>query len=98
MKYTISETTKTVTVETTEADGKVSLSEMEKAVKRFAKAYVDEPATQAIEYKPVTAETQTPIDETPDPLEDVNYTDVAPEVLASEELANMVPANILAAE
>jgi hypothetical protein len=98
MKYTISETTKTVTVETTEADGAVSLNEMEKAVKRFAKMYVDEPKTQAIEFKPETA--PTPIDETPDPLEDLdlNYTDVAPEVLASEELANMVPANIMAAE
>ena len=96
MKYTISETTKTVTVETTEADGNISLNEMEKAVKRFAKHYVDEPTTQAIEFKPETA--QTEIDETPDPLEGMNYTDVAPEVLATEELANMTPANFLAAE
>lgn len=97
MRYTISETTKTVTVETTEADGKVSLNDMEKAVKRFAKMYVDEPA--ALEFKPETV--STPIDETPDPFEDLNFTDVSPEVLASEaqaDLAHMVPENILPAE
>ena len=93
MKYTISETTKTVTVETTEADGAVSLNEMEKAVKRFAKMYVDEPA--ALEFKPTAG---TLIDETPDPLEDLNYTDVDPSVLAVEQLADMTPANILPAE
>lgn len=88
MKYTISETTKTVTVETTEADGKVSLSDMEKAVKRFAKMYVDEPAPQALTYEP------TAIDETPDPLEGIEYPEVAADLLADE----FRPANILAAE
>ena len=100
MRYSISETTKTVTVETTEADGQVSLSDMEKAVKRFAKQYVDEPTPQALTFQPATVVTEEveAIDETPDPFDDVNFTDVAPEVLANEELANMVPANYLAAE
>jgi hypothetical protein len=104
MKYTISETTKTVTVETTEADGQVSLSDMEKAVKRFAKQYVDEPTPQALTFQPeavVTAEIEA-IDTPADPFDDVNFEDVTEFVLAREAqdelLANMVPANYLAAE
>lgn len=97
MKYTISETTKTVTVETTEADGKVSLSDMEKATKRFMRSFVDD---QPLQLEAPVAETETPVDMTPDPLEDLSYTDVSPEILAAEyDLAdNFIPANILAAE
>jgi len=98
MKYTISETTKTVTVETTEADGKVSLSDMEKATKRFMRSFVDD---QPLQLEAPKALGPTEIDETPDPLEDLSFTDVSPEVLAAEseyDLANMTPANILPAE
>lgn len=94
MRYSISETTKTVTVETTEADGQVSLTDMEKAVKRFSRQYVDEPATQALTFQPETVVTEA----MPDPLEDLSYTDVDPYTLATEELEHMVPANYLAAE
>jgi hypothetical protein len=100
MRYTISETTKTVTVETTEADGQVSLTDMEKAVKRFAKHYVDEPTPQALTFQPeAVATVDLPANEpTADPFDDMNFLDVSPEVLASEELKHMVPANYLAAE
>jgi hypothetical protein len=97
MRYTISETTKTVSIETTEADGQVSLTDMEKAVKRFAKQYVDEPTPQALTFQPeavVTAE----IEATPDPLDGLSYTDANPFTLATEELEHMTPANYLAAE
>lgn len=96
MKYTVS--TKIVTIETTEP-GEVLTRE---TVQALTERKTDE-AWQTVERlalaAPVAAEAQTPIDMTPDPLEDVSYTDVAPEVLAAEyDLANMVPANILPAE
>ena len=93
MKVTIS--TRTVTVETTQP-GETLNRETVQALTGRTEAW------QTVERLALAApEVQTPIDETPDPLEDLNYTDVAPEVLAQEaqyDLANMVPANILAAE
>lgn len=92
MKYTISE--RTITVETTQP-GETLTRETVQALTGKTEAW------QAVERlalaAPETA-TQVEIDETPDPLEDLNYTDVSPEVLANEWLANVVPANILAAE
>ena len=93
MKYTISE--RTITVETTQP-GETLNRETVQALTGKTEAW------QTVERLALAApEVQTPIDETPDPLEDLNYTDVAPEVLAQEaqyDLANMVPANTLAAE
>lgn len=93
MKYTISE--RTITVETTQP-GETLNRETVQALTGKTEAW------QTVERLALAApEVQTPIDETPDPLEDLNYTDVDPEVLAQEaqyDLANMVPANILAAE
>ena len=93
MKVTIS--TRTVTVETTQP-GETLNRETVQALTGRTEAW------QTVERLALAApEVQTPIDETPDPLEGLNYTDVAPEVLAQEaqyDLANMVPANILAAE
>ena len=95
MKYTISE--RTITVETTQP-GETLTRETVQALTGKTEAW------QAVERLALAAPepaTQSEIDETPDPLEDLNYTDVAPEVLAQEaqyDLANMVPANILAAE
>lgn len=93
MKYTISE--RTITVETTEK-GETLTRETVKALtehKTDAWAAVERLALSAPEPK-------SEIDESPDPLEDMdlNYTDVDPSVLASEELAAMVPANVLPAE
>jgi hypothetical protein len=70
---------------------------MEKAVKRFAKQYVDEPTPQALTFQPEPVVTEE-IEATPDPLDDLSYTDVDPYTLATEELEHMVPANYLAAE
>ena len=92
MKYTISE--RTITVETTQP-GETLNRETVQALTGRTEAW------QTVERLALAApEVQTPIDMTPDPLEpDFSYTDVSPEVLASEyDLANMVPANILAAE
>ena len=94
MKYTISE--RTITVETTQP-GETLTRETVQALTGKTEAW------QAVERLALAAPepAQSEIDETPDPLEDLNYTDVAPEVLAQEaqyDLANMIPANILAAE
>ena len=93
MKVTIS--TRTVTVETTQPGETLTRETVQALTERKTEAW------QTVERLALAApEVQTPIDETPDPLE-VNYTDVAPEVLAQEaqyDLANMVPANTLAAE
>ena len=93
MKVTIS--TRTVTVETTQP-GETLNRETVQALTGRTEAW------QTVERLALAApEVQTPIDETPDPLEDLNYTDVDPEVLAQEaqyDLANMVPANTMAAE
>ncbi len=94
MKYTISE--RTITVETTQPGETLNRETVQALTERKTEAW------QTVERLALAApEVQTPIDETPDPLEDLNYTDVAPEVLAQEaqyDLANMVTANILAAE
>jgi hypothetical protein len=94
MKYTVSE--RTITVETTEKGEQLTRETVQaltgrteawQTVERLALAAPEVPA-QPVE-----------IDMTPDPLEDLNYTDIAPEVLAREyDLEHMVPANILAAE
>ena len=93
MKYTISE--RTITVETTQP-GETLNRETVQALTGRTEAW------ETVERLALAApEVQTPIDLTPDPLEDLNYTDVDPEVLAAEaqyDLAHMVPANILAAE
>jgi len=93
MKYTISE--RTITVETTQP-GETLNRETVQAITGRTEAW------ETVERLALAApEVQTPIDMTPDPLEDLNYTDVDPEVLAAEaqyDLAHMVPANILAAE
>ena len=95
MKVTIS--TRTTTIETTQP-GEVLNRETVEALTGRTEAW------QTVERLALAApEVQTPIDMTPDPLEDLglSYTDVSPEILASEaqaDLANMVPANILAAE
>ncbi len=93
MKYTVSE--RTITVETTEPGEQLTRETVQALTGRSE-------AWQTVERLALAApEVQTPIDMTPDPLEDLNYTDVDPEVLAAEaqyDLAHMVPANILAAE
>lgn len=78
MKYTISE--RTVTIETTEK-GETLTRETVQALTGKTEAW------QAVERLALAAPepaTPTEIDETPDPLEDLNYTDVAPEVLEAE--------------
>ena len=76
MKMTIS--TRTVTVETTQP-GETLNRETVQALTGKTEAW------QTVERLALAApEVQTPIDETPDPLEDLNYTDVAPEVLDRE--------------
>jgi hypothetical protein len=90
MRYTISTSTKTITVETTK-DGEV-LRDVNEAIKMLA-APKPTPAT----WDEVQAEAESIVNP-PDLFEDVSYLDVSPEVLASEELASMVPANYLAAE
>lgn len=92
MKYTISE--RTITVETTQPGETLNRETVQALTERKTEAW------QTVERLALAApEIQTPIDETPDPLEDMSFTDVSPEVLASEyDLANMIPANILAAE
>ena len=97
MKVTIS--TRTVTVETTQP-GETLNRETVQALTGKTEAWqtVERLALAAPE---TTPEQPSEIDTSYDPLEDLNYTDVAPEVLAQEaqyDLANMVPANILAAE
>ena len=83
MKYTISE--RTVTIETTEKGETLTRETVQALTERKTEAW------QTVERLALAApEVQTPINETPDPL-----------VLAQEaqyDLANMVPANILAAE
>lgn len=93
MKYTISE--RTITVETTQ-EGETLTRDTVQALTGKTEAWqtVERLALAA----PEAPEVQSEIDLTPDPLDDLNYTDVSPEVLASEWLANVVPANILAAE
>ena len=90
MKYTISE--RTVTIETTKQGEKLTGEVIQAVTGR--KVTWDDVKAEAL----ALTHQQTPVDETPDPLEDVNYTDVDPSVIASEELAYMVPANILPAE
>jgi hypothetical protein len=96
MKVTIS--TRTTTIETTQP-GEVLNRETVQALTGRTEAW------QTVERLALAAPVQEPeqpteIDMTPDPLEpDFSYTDVSPEILASEyDLANMVPANTLAAE
>ena len=95
MKYTISE--RTITVETTEPGEQLTRETVQALTGRTE-------AWQTVERLALAAPETTPaqpveIDQSYDPLEDLNYTDVDPEVLASEyDLANMVPANIMAAE
>ena len=95
MKYTISE--RTITVETTQP-GETLNRETVQAITGRTEAW------ETVERLALAApEVQTPIDMTPDPLEDlgIGYTDVSPEVLAAEaqyDLAHMVPANVMAAE
>lgn len=92
MKVTIR--VETTTFETTHQGERIDAGTVQALTSRKAVSW-DDVKAEAL------ALTHTPIDETPDPLDDLNYTDVAPEVLASEaqaDLANMVPANILAAE
>lgn len=98
MRYTVS--TKIVTIETTEPGEVLTRETVQALTERKT-----EEAWQTVERlalaAPVEAEVQTPIDETPDPLEDLSYTDVSPELLAAEyeyDLANMTPANTLPAE
>lgn len=97
MKYTISE--RTITVETTQPGETLTRETVQALTERKTEAW------QTVERLALAApEVQTPIDLTPDPLEDLglSYTDVDPEVLASEfagyDLANMAPANVMAAE
>ena len=97
MKVTIS--TRTITVETTQP-GETLNRETVQALTGRTEAWqtVERLALAAPE---ATPEVQSEIDQSYDPLEDLNYTDVDPEVLAAEaqyDLAHMVPANILAAE
>ncbi len=94
MKYTVSE--RTITVETTEPGEQLTRETVQALTGRTE-------AWQTVERLALAApEVQTPIDMTPDPLEDLSFTDVSPEVLANEfagyDLANMVPANVMAAE
>ena len=95
MKVTIS--TRTTTIETTQP-GEVLNRETVEALTGRTEAW------QTVERLALAApEVQTPIDMTPDPLEElgIGYTDVSPEVLAAEaqyDLAHMVPANVMAAE
>ena len=99
MKYTVSE--RTITVETTEPGEQLTRETVQALTSRTeAWQTVERLALAAPE---TTPEVQSEIDLTPDPLEpDFRYTDVSPEILANEfagyDLANMVPANILAAE
>jgi hypothetical protein len=93
MKYTISE--RTVTIETTQPGEALNRETVQALTERKTTAdYIERLALAAPETKVEKVE----IDEAYDPLEDLNYTDVSPEVLANEELANMTPANFLAAE
>lgn len=95
MKVTIS--TRTVTVETTQpgetlnretVQALTGRTEAWQTVERLALSAPkteDEGSCYLDNYPPLKEpEVQTPIDETPDPLEDLNYTDVAPEVLEAE--------------
>lgn len=100
MRYTVSE--RTVTIETTEAGETLTRETVQALTERKTEAWktVERLALAAPE---VTAEpeAETPIDMTPDPLENLSYTDVSPELLAAEyeyDLANMTPTNILPAE
>lgn len=83
MKVTIS--TRTVTVETTQP-GETLTRETVQALTGRTEAW------QTVERLALAApEVQTPIDETPDPLEDLSYTDVAPEVLDREYVFDCSP-------
>lgn len=94
MKYTISE--RTITVETTQP-GETLTRDTVQALTGKTEAWqtVERLALAAPE---TTPEQPSEIDTSYDPLEDMNYTDVDASVLASEYLATVVPANILAAE
>lgn len=81
MKYTISE--RTITVETTQPGETLTRETVQALTERKTEAW------QTVERLALAAPVQEPeqpteIDLTPDPLEDLNYTDVAPEVLAAE--------------
>ena len=66
MKYTISESTKTVTVETT--DSGESLTQMQETVRQLVRPIAwDEVKSEAVS---LMAPAVVEIDETPDPLED----------------------------
>ena len=95
MRYQISE--RTITVETTEKGETLTRDTVEALTgKTEAWRTVERLALAAPE---TTPEQPSEIDTSYDPLEDVNYTDVSPEIIAQEfDLANMIPANILAAE
>lgn len=91
MKYTISE--RTITVETTQPGETLTRDTVQALTERKTEAW------QTVERLALEApEVETPIDTSFDPLEDMNYTDVDASALASEYLATVVPANILAAE
>ena len=89
MRYTISTSTKTITVETTK-DGEV-LRDVNEAIKMLA---LQKPASWDSE-EPAKAEF---LASPSDPLDGLSYTDANPLTLATEELEHMVPANYLAAE
>jgi hypothetical protein len=97
MEYTVSE--RTITVRTTEPGEQLTRETVQALTGRTeARQTVERLALAAPE---TTPEQPSEIDTSYDPLE-LHYEDVSPEVLANEfagyDLANMVPANILAAE
>ncbi len=107
MKYTVSE--RTITVETTEPGEQLTRETVQALTGRDVHPLaLAAPEPMKMEqgdlenFDKVLDAMNTPIDMTPDPLEDLSFTDVSPEVLANEfagyDLATMVPANIMAAE
>lgn len=85
MKVTIR--VETTTFETTHAGETIDAGAVKALTSRKAVSWDDVKAEAlALTHQPAqeVEEVQTPIDETPDPLEDVNYTDVGPEVIARE--------------
>lgn len=99
MRYTL--TTQTITIETTEKGEALTRETVQALTERKTEAWQTVERLALAAPIEAVAETETPIDTTPDPLEDLSYTDVLPEVLAAEaqwDLATMIPANILPAE
>lgn len=99
MRYTL--TTQTITIETTEKGEALTRETVQALTERKTEAWQTVERLALAAPIEAVAETETPIDMTPDPLEDLSYTDVSPEVLAAEaewDLATMIPANILPAE